>query len=197
MRAIPDSFWAEDPRFDEVVARIEPVAIRPNPEVLDSLLGCIVEQQHPLRSTKKVHARLLDSMGLSVLKPEDAESYIEATLKQSVLSESKIKALAGVLESVKQGNWAREPRNRAEMGQVLGPISGIGEWTVQMIELFDWAEPDVFPERDFHLGRALLGLPNGPRTPAQVRRFAQRWAPERSLAARLLWAGLGKSGIGT
>jgi len=174
-----------------MLARVEPVALRPNPEVLDSLLGCIVEQQHPLRSSKKVHARLLDSMGLLVLKPEDAEAYIEATLKRYALSESKIKALAGVLASVEQGNWAREPGNRAELGQVLGPILGIGEWTLQMIELFDWAEPDVFPERDFHLGRALLALPGGPRTPAQVRRFAQRWAPQRSLAARLLWAGLG------
>jgi DNA-3-methyladenine glycosylase II len=186
---LPESFFEDSPDWETVLGVFEPAPLRSEPEIFDSLMGCIVEQQHPLRSTKKVHARLLDSLGLSVLKPHDAEGYIEMALKRYALSESKIKALAGVLESVQQGHWRVEPRNRAELGRALGPISGIGEWTLQMIEVLDWGEPDVFPERDFHLARILSALPDGPKTPAQLRRFAERWTPRRSLAARVLWGG--------
>lgn len=71
----------------------------------------------------------------------------------------------------------------------LVDVRGIGRWTVEMLLIFQLGRPDVLPADDF-------GVRNGFRiayrkrampTPAQVRRYGERWKPYRTAAAWYLW----------
>ncbi len=191
---LPDSFFEPEPSFEEALALVRPVPIRTFPEIFDSLAACVVEQQHPLRSSKKLHARLLDGLGLDVLKASRFDDYTERALSSLKLSEAKIRSLEALSVLASQHPDLESIRLRSDFERLLGAVPGIGAWTLDMIELFDLGAADVFPSGDYHLGRAFLKLPDlapCPKTPAQIRVFASRWSPHRSLAARLLWAGLG------
>ncbi len=68
-------------------------------------------------------------------------------------------------------------------------MRGLGRWTAEVYLLFALQREDVFPAGDLALAAAaaaLKGLPARP-DPKALRALAAGWAPQRSLAARLLW----------
>ena len=71
----------------------------------------------------------------------------------------------------------------------LCTVKGIGRWTAEVHLLFSHQRPDVFPVGDLALQAAaahLLGLPARPDAKAMAA-IAADWAPDRAVAARLLW----------
>jgi DNA-3-methyladenine glycosylase II len=71
----------------------------------------------------------------------------------------------------------------------LCTVKGIGRWTAEVHLLFSHQRPDVFPVGDLALQAAaahLLGLPARPDAKGMAA-IAADWAPERAVAARLLW----------
>jgi DNA-3-methyladenine glycosylase II len=71
----------------------------------------------------------------------------------------------------------------------LCQVKGIGRWTAEVHLLFSHQRPDVFPSADLALQAGiahLAGLPARPDAKAMAA-MAQAWAPDRSVAARLLW----------
>jgi DNA-3-methyladenine glycosylase II len=72
----------------------------------------------------------------------------------------------------------------------LTSLPGIGPWTAQVYLMFCAGHPDVFPSGDVALqasvGRA-FGMDTRPDSKA-LAAMAERWAPHRSIAARLFWA---------
>jgi DNA-3-methyladenine glycosylase II len=71
----------------------------------------------------------------------------------------------------------------------LCQVKGIGRWSAEVHLLFAHQRTDVFPSGDLALQAAaahLLGLPARPDAKAMAA-LARDWAPERTVAARLLW----------
>ena len=67
--------------------------------------------------------------------------------------------------------------------EVLCAIWGIGQWTCDMMALFYYREPDIWPEGDLAVQRVFRSY-IGRRKPA---RAAARFAPHRSLLALYMW----------
>jgi DNA-3-methyladenine glycosylase II len=79
-----------------------------------------------------------------------------------------------------------------EVISVLTEVKGIGQWTAEMILIFQLGRPDVLPLDDVGLLRAfqrVYGLRARPK-PARVERIAAPWRPYRSVACWYLWASL-------
>ncbi|MAA73642.1 MAG: 3-methyladenine DNA glycosylase [Salinisphaeraceae bacterium] len=73
--------------------------------------------------------------------------------------------------------------------EALQAIPGIGRWTADVYLFVGLRRPDVWPVGDLALDKAvrrLAPLPPGSDTEA-VAKHAQRWAPWRAVAARMLW----------
>ena len=82
--------------------------------------------------------------------------------------------------------------------EALTGVRGIGEWTVQMLLIFQLGRTDVFPVADVGVRRGfelLLGL-DRKATPAEMLERAERWSPYRSVAAWYLWRALEVPGFG-
>jgi DNA-3-methyladenine glycosylase II len=71
-------------------------------------------------------------------------------------------------------------------------VKGIGRWTAEMFLIFHELRPDVLPEDDIGLQRAVaVHYHRGRRVaPATLRRRAEGWRPWRSVATWYLWRSL-------
>jgi len=76
-----------------------------------------------------------------------------------------------------------------EVRGALIAIRGIGRWTADVYLLFALRRPDAWPSGDLALAKAvgeLWGLPALPDWD-ELDAWAERWRPQRAVAARFLW----------
>lgn len=64
----------------------------------------------------------------------------------------------------------------------LQTFSGIGRWTANYFALRGWQAKDIFLADDYLIKQRFPGM-----TPAQIRRYAERWKPWRSYALLHIW----------
>lgn len=84
-------------------------------------------------------------------------------------------ALSGELRSEAPGD--------VEQGvKELQTFPGIGRWTANYFALRGWQATDIFLPDDYLIKQRFPGM-----TPAQIRRYAERWHPWRSYALLHIW----------
>lgn len=84
-------------------------------------------------------------------------------------------AAASDVSALASGSWA-------EIDAALSRLPGIGPWTRAYLAIRLGRRPDVLPESNLGLQRAV-----GAASPAALRALAQRWRPYRANAAAYLW----------
>jgi DNA-3-methyladenine glycosylase II len=71
----------------------------------------------------------------------------------------------------------------------LTAVRGVGQWTVEMLLIFQLGRPDVLPIHDFGVRngfRHAYGHDEMP-VPKALLLFGERWRPHRTTAAWYLW----------
>lgn len=84
-------------------------------------------------------------------------------------------ALSGALPLLPPDNIEAAMKN-------LQTFPGIGRWTANYFALRGWQAKDVFLPDDYLIKQRFAGM-----TPAQIRRYAERWQPWRSYALLHIW----------
>jgi len=79
------------------------------------------------------------------------------------------------------------PLGGAELTRALGEVPGIGPWTLEVLAMRAFGEPDAFPASDLSVRRALAAR-GKLLSPASLARRAEAWRPWRAYATILLWA---------
>lgn len=74
------------------------------------------------------------------------------------------------------------PENVEAAMKALQTFPGIGRWTANYFALRGWQAKDVFLPDDYLIKQRFPGM-----TPAQIRRYAERWQPWRSYALLHIW----------
>ena len=79
--------------------------------------------------------------------------------------------------------------NDIQIIEKLTKIKGIGEWTAQMLMIFNLGKLDVFPAGDFALRKnySLFKSIASPITVKELSKISEKWKPFRSIAAWYLW----------
>jgi DNA-3-methyladenine glycosylase II len=117
----------------------------------------------------------------------------EIKLKECGLSSNK---LATIIEIANQKeNEGLENRKGFEVMsdtqiiQKLTKIKGIGEWTAQMLMIFNLGKLDIFPVGDFALKKnySLFKNISSPISMKDLSKISEEWRPFRSIAAWYLW----------
>lgn len=115
---------------------------------------------------------LLSSTGLSNQKAQTILSIADGYLKQFIPSEKKIRLL-----------------NDQEIIEQYTQIKGVGEWTVQMMLIFNQGRPDIMPSSDLAIRKkySLLKQRECLITPTQLMKETEYLSPYRTIAAWYLW----------
>ena len=172
--------------------QLGPIAIAPPSyaSVADQLYVEVVNQQLSTRAALAIWGRIeavAASRGCPVrqLFAADPAGEAVALLRACGVSASKVRALQAVYAADAEGllgpDLATLPH--PERARRLCRIRGVGPWTADMVGIFHFLDPDIWPEGDVAAVGTLRRL-TGCRETAPV---AAAFTPYRSLLARYLW----------
>jgi DNA-3-methyladenine glycosylase II len=184
-----------DARLAPFAAKVSPLPLRHAEPGFAALVKIIVSQQVSAKAAETIYARLAHIVGptTGLMTPEAFLSAGPAAWKEGGLSRPKSKTIAAAAEAVLAGTLDLEAVCHMEAGAAIDAMTGIwgiGPWTAEVYLLFAGGHPDVFPARDLALQMALqecFGLQTRP-SEAETMAFTAIWSPQRSIAARLMWA---------
>lgn len=112
---------------------------------------------------------------LAALQPEQ--------LKQLGMPLKRGEAIIHLAQLMVNGEFPLHRPADVERGvKALTTYPGIGRWTANYIALRGWQATDVFLPDDYLIKQRFPGM-----TPAQIRRYAERWKPWRSYALLHIW----------
>lgn len=192
---------ASDPELDAVIALDPALAAaaeehgRPprwrRPPGFATLALQILEQQVSLGSAAAAFARLAVACGGEV-SPAGVLERSDEELRAAGVSRQKARYLRALAAAVAHDGLdllGLDALSDDEVVARLTALPGIGPWTADVHLLFVLERPDLFPvgDRALQVGAAeVLGLDEAP-TAVELATIAERWAPHRSAAARVVW----------
>ncbi|MDR9888845.1 DNA-3-methyladenine glycosylase 2 [Pseudenterobacter timonensis] len=153
-----------------------------------AILGQLVSVAMAARLTSRVVARYGEPLAAcpgyrcfpqaSVLAEADP-----LALKGLGMPVRRAEALIHLARAVMEGRFPLTPPEDVEAGmKALQQQPGIGRWTASYFALRGWQAKDVFLPDDYLIKQRFAGM-----TPAQIRRYAERWQPWRSYALLHIW----------
>ena len=150
----------------------------------------ILEQQVSLASGRSAFNRFTG--GADRITPTHVLRLGPDRLRDLGLTRQKARYIVELAAAVSDGriDLRRVSRMDDEAGRdTLMAVPGIGPWTANIYLLMALRRSDVWPPADLALRKAVQDLRELPDTPSDdgLQRFAERWRPYRSVAARILW----------
>ena len=191
-------------RVDPVIAALArrhgacPLGARTAEPALRALVRALVSQQLSVKAAETIFRRFLALFpGDGFPGPADILAVHADRLREVGMSRPKGRYLRDLCERVRAGLLPLDRLDAMpddEVVRVLTEVKGIGQWTAEMILIFQLGRPDVLPLDDVGLLRGIqraYGLRSRPK-PAKVEKLAAPWRPYRSVACWYLWASLEK-----
>ncbi len=191
------SHLARDPALRKWVARRPGLRVPGAFEPFEVAARAVLGQQISVAGATTFAGRLAALFGEPTTTPNDAlrvqfptaERIARATRDEIAsigLTRARAATVGTLARAVASGALRLDPRGDvAQMIDDLVRLPGIGPWTANYVAMRALGAPDVFPEGDLALRRAL-----GDITSSEARSRAARWRPWRSYAAMHLWTSL-------
>ncbi|NER85404.1 MAG: DNA-3-methyladenine glycosylase 2 family protein, partial [Leptolyngbya sp. SIO1D8] len=150
------------PELAEEIASSEPLQLVPCQDVPfpERLCRAIAGQQLSIKAAETIWGRVVGSASSKSLM--DHFSAVEPTvLRTCGLSAAKVKAVRAVAQTACTGQLdAEELRglDHRDRTQRLTAIWGVGQWTADMMGIFYFGDPDIWPEGDVTARKTLEKL---------------------------------------
>lgn len=158
----------------------------------ESLIRAVASQQLHSKAADAILARMLVMFDNQFPSPEQLSASDSEALRNCGFSRGKVATLQGIAAAALSGQ-VPDLSEAMEMTdwqliQRLTALKGIGQWTVEMMLIFNLGRQDVLPVDDFAVREGYKRLKNiSTITPKQLREIGEAWAPYRSVAAWYLW----------
>lgn len=159
------------------------------------LSRAIVYQQLSGKAAATIHGRFVALFPTQPPHPRDVAEANDTALRGAGLSRQKSAYIKDLARRVHQGEL---PLDRIEsLGDddviaALTQVKGIGKWSAQMFLMFRLGRPDVLPELDLGIRKAvqrayrMRSMPS----PKRVLKVGKPWSPYASVASWYLWRSL-------
>ena len=187
-------FAGIDPEMHQLVQSVGPCRLdaRVAPDAFQALLRAIVAQQVSAKAARTVYARLCDLAPGQTISAAALLAHDPDVLRATGLGPAKTRYVRDLAEHVADGRLdlgALATKDDGEVIRALTAVHGIGVWTAEVFLIFQLQRLDVFPAADLALLTAIQRVyrKRTRPTPAEGRRFAERWRPYRSIASWYLW----------
>ncbi len=186
-----------DPRLATVIDAVGACRFAPTGDGthFDALVRSIIYQQLSGSAAGTIHRRVIDGFGGRAPEPVALLEAREERLRQWGLSRQKISYLRDLATASRDGRLPVEELHLLDDDDVIGALTsvkGIGRWTAHMFLMFRLGRPDVLPELDLGVRKAMVRIYRLRKLPApdRVQRIGAPWAPYRTIASWYLWRSL-------
>jgi DNA-3-methyladenine glycosylase II len=186
-----------DPVLGAVIDRIGklPPGPRTDGTHLGHLIRAIVYQQLSGKAAATIHGRFEALYGGRPPTPQELLATPDEKLRAVGLSGAKTLYLKDLAARAAAGTLPVDrlhDLDDATLTEALTSVKGIGKWTAQMFLMFRLGRPNVLPDLDLGVRKAIqqvYGLREMP-TPQEVQARGAPWSPYASFAAWYLWRSL-------
>jgi DNA-3-methyladenine glycosylase II len=186
-----------DRRLARLIRRVGPIpvaALRKHRSPYESLVQAIVYQQLNGKAASTILGRVRALFpGKRFPAPSDLLEIPGRKLRSAGLSRAKVAAVKDIAKGTLKGQVPTSRRiarmTDIEIIERLVTLRGVGQWTVEMLLIFQLGRPDVLPVTDYGIrkGFALTyGLKELP-SPREILEYGERWRPFRTTASFYLW----------
>jgi DNA-3-methyladenine glycosylase II len=156
-----------------------------------TLVRIILEQQVSLASAHAAYRRLYRFLG--GVTPQKIHAMQVPGLRKFGLTRQKSRYCFCLADRILNGslNLTTIASGQDSVGrQSLMSVTGLGTWSVDIYYLMALRRPDIWPQGDLALAKALRELKRLEHLPTIEEQLdlAARWSPWRSVAVRILWA---------
>ena len=162
-------------------------------EPYQSLIKSVIFQQLNPKAGNAIFGRFL--LIFNNKFPDDKSILEESPIKIKSCGLSQNKLLT-ILEIASQSANKKLPTSLEikniqddEIVKLFTAIKGVGEWTVQMLLIFNLGRLDIFPHNDLAIRKNYQKLKRltSPVTPKEIIEISKAWSPYRSVASWYLW----------
>ncbi len=157
-----------------------------------SLIRAVAAQQLHSKAADAIMARMLALFKGQFPSPQQLVETDFMALRACGFSTSKINTIQGIATAALSGqvpNLSQAMQmSDSQLIQQLTELKGIGQWTVEMMLIFNLGRLDVLPVDDFAVRQGYRHLKNiDSITARELRQIGLSWAPYRSIATWYLW----------
>jgi DNA-3-methyladenine glycosylase II len=152
--------------------------------ILGQLVSVAMAAKLTSRVAKAYGTPLEDEPGFTCFPtPKQLALACPLALKALGMPVRRAEALIHLAQAAISGVLPLTPPDNIEAAmKALQTFPGIGRWTANYFALRGWQAKDVFLPDDYLIKQRFPGM-----TPAQIRRYAERWHPWRSYALLHIW----------
>ncbi|MBL7978072.1 MAG: DNA-3-methyladenine glycosylase 2 family protein [Bacteroidetes Order II. Incertae sedis bacterium] len=190
---------AQDAILATLMHQVGPYLVlpKPLPSVFEALTESIIYQQLSGKAAETIYRRFRSLFSAHAHPtPEEILKTPHDALRGVGISHAKVRAIHDLaLKTINHEiPTLAQIRNMSDevVIEALTKVRGIGPWTVEMMLLFDLGRPDVLPATDLGVQKGFqktYGHADLPK-PAEIRIFAERWRPYRSVASWYMYRAL-------
>jgi DNA-3-methyladenine glycosylase II len=185
-----------DPVMRRLVEEIGPFSLKPKGRrsPFESLVRAIAYQQLHDKAAESILKRFIALFpGRRFPRPDELLAMKMRSVRKTGFSRPKIMALRDLAAKTLDGTvptnrMIRQLADEAIINRLI-EVRGIGQWTVEMLLIFQLGRPDVLPVDDFGLRngfRIAYRRPTIP-LPKELLQHGERWRPYRTAASWYLW----------
>ncbi|MEL6939700.1 MAG: DNA-3-methyladenine glycosylase 2 family protein [Cyanobacteria bacterium J06598_1] len=152
----------------------------------DRLCRAVAGQQLSVRAAETIWGRVVASADGEPLMAYFAR-VDAAVLKSCGLSRAKVRTVGAIAQAASAGQLDATELSQlshAERTERLTMLWGVGQWTADMMGIFYFGDPDIWPEGDLAARKTLEKLTSARRKTVLT---ATRFAPYRSILALHMW----------
>ena len=162
-------------------------------EPYQSLIKSVIFQQLHPQAGNTIFERFL--LMFNNIFPDDKSILTKSSVEIKACGLSQNKLLA-ILEIASQSANKKLPTSVEirkmrdnEIIKLFTTIKGIGEWTVQMLLIFNLGRLDIIPHNDLAIRKNYQKLKKltSPITSKEIIKISEAWSPYRSVASWYLW----------
>ena len=189
-------FLEKDVLIYDLMSKFEPIRLILKRNYFASLTTSIIGQQLSVSSARAIINRF-NFYFSKELTPERIINTKFETLRSLGLSNAKTKYIIDLSEKIISKDITLKGISRKSNKEImdeLTKVKGIGPWTVHMFLIFVLGKPNILPDGDLGIKKAIMvnyGLKILP-TGEEVIKISKKnnWAPYNSYASLYLWKSL-------
>jgi len=184
-----DALCLNDKAFAEAAGKIGMIRRAVMPDLFAALVNAIIGQQISSKAQKTIWSRVTDELG--DVTPEKILALPVERIQRFGTSMRKAGYISELAHNVCTGGLDIQGLHDLPDGQVierLCKLSGVGEWTAEMLLLFSMQRPDILSYGDLAIHRGLRMLyRHRAITKELFKKYKRRYSPHGSVASLYLW----------
>tara|TARA_B100000886_G_scaffold74971_1_gene48423 strand:- start:11458 stop:12051 length:594 start_codon:yes stop_codon:yes gene_type:complete len=180
-----------DPKLKKIIDSNGHIVFKPKTEnQFDSLVGIVISQFISTKASNSIYQKIKAHFKVENLNEIHFQKLTIKDIKKLGLSTNKAKTIKNLSDLYLSKNMGDLTKlNNDSLNDKLISVFGIGQWSINMFEIFCMGNMDVFSSKDAGLRLAMnnSGMIKSESNWNLYDEYAKKWTPFKTIASLHLW----------